>query len=201
MKDLKEKDINQKPGLQAKEKSPLVSKLGWIVALLCMIGLLWTLKHNRDLKTTAVKLQVEVAEIKENNTATKIKNTSLEEILTIATSPNYKAYRLSGNQAVAPEAFAMVYINTLTKTAYIDTRGLPKVPKGKSYQVWSLLIDSLNHSSLGLMNNKTKVADNFYAFDKVPTNTAIGITLEDHKGAIKPTLNQLYALGEVFRLK
>src|SRR5690606_18591465 len=102
-----------------------------------------------------------------------------------------------GNQAVAPEAFAKVYLNKKENIAYIDAKGLPAPPRGKVYQVWSLKMEPLTPTSVGLITEQNQLGEGIYKFVNFPDPEAFGITLEPEGGSETPTLSQLYILGAV----
>ena len=79
----------------------------------------------------------------------------------------------------------------------IRDRGLPKPPKGKVYQVWSLKLDPLTPTSLGLLTENESQSSQIYKLDNSNTSEAFGITLEPEGGSESPTLEQLYVLGAV----
>ena len=155
------------------------------------------LTQNNELRETIqiTSTENQVLESDLENTEAQLAETT--ELLEIVRSKEYSAYTLSGNQAVAPEAFAKVYFNKNDKVAYIDAKGLPEAPEGKVYQVWSLIMEPLTPSSVGLLDGSTEVENGIYKFDNIPDPEAFGITLEPAGGSESPTLSQLYTLGSV----
>jgi len=95
------------------------------------------------------------------------------------------------------ETYAKVYWNKKSNKIYVDASGLPEAPEGKVYQLWSLTLDPLSPTSLGLLAELSNVEDRFFAFDNPNASEAFGITLEDEGGSPTPTLDQLYTLGVV----
>ncbi|MCH2488774.1 MAG: anti-sigma factor [Flavobacteriales bacterium] len=170
---------------------------GWAAAILCIGGIFWMLTQNNELRETIqiTSTENQVLESDLENTEAQLAETT--ELLEIVRSKEYSAYTLSGNQAVAPEAFAKVYFNKNDKVAYIDAKGLPEAPEGKVYQVWSLIMEPLTPSSVGLLEGGTEVENGIYKFDNIPDPEAFGITLEPAGGSESPTLSQLYTLGSV----
>lgn len=179
------------------QKTNWAAITGWAAAILFMGGIMWMLKKNNDLNKT---IQVTTTQ----NTVLEGKNSEMQKQLTqnqatldIIRSKDYRAYTLPGNQAVAPQAFAKVYLNKKDKVAYIDTQGLPPPPKGKVYQVWSLKMEPLSPSNVGLIAPENEVGNGIYKFIDFPEPEAFGITLEPEGGNETPTLSQLYTLGMV----
>jgi hypothetical protein len=121
-----------------------------------------------------------------------------ENVLDILSSKDYNSILLSGNQAVAPQAFTKVLYNKKDAAAYIDIKGLSKAPEGKVYQVWSLILEPLRPTSIGTLDITKIIGDRLYKFEAIPeTSQAFGITLEPTGGSKTPTLSQLYTLGSV----
>jgi anti-sigma-K factor RskA len=170
---------------------------GWAAAILFMGGIMWMLKQTNELNNS---LQVTTTE----NTVLKGEKESVEnqlaennEVLEVLRSKEYQAYTLPGNQAVAPEAFAKVYLNKTQNIAYIDIKGLPTPPRGKVYQVWSLKMEPLTPTSVGLISAENETSEGIYKFVNFPDPEAFGITLEPEGGSETPTLSQLYTLGMI----
>jgi anti-sigma-K factor RskA len=99
-------------------------------------------------------------------------------------------------QAVAPQAYATVYLNKNKNEVYVDVSGLPKAPEGKVYQVWALKLDPLTPTSIGILSDATNTTG-VYKVDNFEGVQAFGITLEPAGGSKAPTLEQLYTLGKV----
>lgn len=161
---------------------------GWAVAILCMGGIFWMLNQQNNLRDKLQFTTEEKNRLEENMAETN-------DILEILRSKEYQAITLPGNQAVAPDAYAKVYLNKKANIAYFDLKGLPPPPPGKAYQVWSLVMDPLTPTSLGLMETSRENENGIYRFENFPAAEAFGITLEPEGGSETPTLSQLYTLG------
>lgn len=170
---------------------------GWAAAILFMGGLLWMLKQTNDLNDSLRVTTTENTVLKEDKTKAENQLAENNEILEVLRSKDYQSFTLPGNQAVAPEAFAKVYINKTDNVAYIDVKGLPAAPRGKVYQVWSLKMDPLTPTSVGLISAENKSSEGIYKFVNFPDTEAFGITLEPEGGSEAPTLSQLYTLGMI----
>ncbi|PKA83871.1 anti-sigma-K factor rskA [Ulvibacter sp. MAR_2010_11] len=170
---------------------------GWAAAILCIAGIFWMLNENNDLQEDIQITTTENTLLKEQIDVTEGELTEANNILTVLRSKEYTTIMLPGNQAVAPEAFAKVYYNKKENIAYIDASGLPVAPSGKVYQVWSLKLDPLTPTSMGLLSADTQAEKGVYKFDNIPDPEAFGITLEPEGGSATPTLTQLYTLGAV----
>lgn len=170
---------------------------GWAAAILFMGGIMWMLKQNNDLNNSLRVTTIENTVLKEEKSTVDNQLAENSEILEILRSKDYQTYTLPGNQAVAPEAFAKVYINKKESVAYIDVKGLPAAPRGKVYQVWSLKMEPLTPTSVGLIDPQNQAGEGIYKFLNFPSPEAFGITLEPEGGSETPTLSQLYTLGMI----
>ena len=64
-----------------------------------------------------------------------------------------------------------------------------------AYQVWSLTLDPLTPTSVGLLEDFIDDDNKVFAFVNPNESQAFGITLEPAGGSEFPTLEQLYVLG------
>ncbi len=80
---------------------------------------------------------------------------------------------------------------------HIDALGLPEPPEGKVYQIWSLKLNPLSPTSLGLLSDFESDSHKVYTLENEFESEAFGITLEPKGGSSSPTLEQLYTLGVV----
>jgi len=170
---------------------------GWAAAILCIAGIFWMLNENSGLRDSVVQSETENVQLEETINTQETQLAETNEVLDVLRSKELKSYTLPGNQAVAPEAYAKAYINNDANVAYIDSKGLPEPPRGKVYQVWSLIVEPLTPTSMGLLSDTELMSNGVYKFENFPTPEAIGITLEPEGGSETPTMNQLYILGGV----
>ena len=170
---------------------------GWAAAILFMGGIMWMFNETNKLNDSLQVTSTENIILKEEKTTVENQLAENNEILEVLRSKDYQAFTLPGNQAVAPEAFAKVYLNKKDNVAYIDIKGLPAPPRGKVYQVWSLKMEPLTPTSVGLIADQNQTSEGIYRFVDFPDPEAFGITLEPEGGSKTPTLSQLYILGAV----
>jgi len=116
-----------------------------------------------------------------------------EELLATVISEDTKVVDLAG-QDISPDSKAKLFWNTTKNKVVINTGNLPEPPNGKVYQVWSLTLNPLTPTSLGLLENYNKKND-LFVLENPNTSQAFGITLEPEGGSKTPTLEQLYVLG------
>lgn len=172
---------------------------GWAAAILAIAGIFWMLKQRNDLQNTIQYTTTQNTVLEEKVTTAETKLADANEVLDVIRSKEYTTYTLPGNQAVAPQAFAKVYFNKKDKVAYIDAKGLPEAPRGKVYQVWSLTMQPLTPTSVGLLDSSIETKDRLFLIDMsdIASTEAFGITLEPEGGSETPTMDQLYTLGQV----
>jgi len=181
--------------VQLQPKRSLSGYIGWAAAVVLMIGLgIQSYKYNEatdELNTATVqrsKYEVLVAD------AAK-KNNEHEAALAIVRDTLNTPVKLAG-QAVAPQAYATVYLNKAKGEIYVDVAGLPKAPEGKVYQIWALKLDPLTPTSIGLVDDN-EANSGVFKMDNYQGAQAFGITLEPAGGSKTPTMEQLYTLGKV----
>ena len=100
-------------------------------------------------------------------------------------------------QQVAPEAYAAIHWDAETNQVYVDAKELPTPPEGKEYQVWSLTLEPLTPTSIGLLSNFNEDDNKIFILENPNSSQAFGITLEPKGGSETPTMEQLYTLGVV----
>lgn len=170
---------------------------GWAAAVLAIGGIFWLMNQNAALKEEIELTNTENSEIKTEIELANEQIAAQGELLEVLGSKDYNTILLPGNEAVDANAYAKVFYNSTERIAYIDTRGLPQAPGDNVYQAWSLKLDPLTPSSMGIMSEENEVEDGIYKFENVPDPEAFGITLEPAGGSEAPTLSQLYTLGTV----
>ena len=172
--------------------------LGWAASVLLAIGLFWMYTQNQELKS---ELQIAERENLQLEQQIADANSSLEksrELLATLRDKNITVVPLGG-QEVAPEAYAKAYWNKEQQKVFIDAQGLPEPPDGFVYQVWSLKLNPLTPTSVGLLEDFITDDNKVFALNNPSGNEseAFGITLEPAGGSESPTLEQLYTLGAV----
>lgn len=173
------------------------SILGWAASILLLVGLFWMFNQNASLQNELVENEKENQELLERIISTEESLAETESLLNILRDKDIKAVNLPGHAPVAPEAFAKVFYNENTKTVHLDARGLPEPPEGMVYQVWSLKMDPLTPTSIGLLDNFTNADNKVFLLQDIPESEGFGITLEPAGGSPTPTLEQLYTLGVI----
>ncbi|NAS32072.1 anti-sigma factor [Flavobacteriaceae bacterium R38] len=180
--------------LEAK-KTNWIAYTGWAASIILAAGLFWMVNQNNelssDIKSQTLKNAVLEQQIVDANAnldeATALINLLREKDITPVGL---------GGQAVAPDAYAKVYVKKGDTKVYIDALGLPEPPEGKVYQVWSLKLNPLTPTSIGLLEDFAE-GNKVFELENDNESEAFGITLEPAGGSESPTLEQLYTLGVI----
>jgi anti-sigma-K factor RskA len=99
--------------------------------------------------------------------------------------------KLEGS-ALAPEAEAIAYLNHGQKVACINLTKLPQPPEGKTYQLWA---DVEGHMiNMGVVDFQR---EDLQIVKYIENAESLNLTLEPAGGSKEPTVELLYANGEV----
>tara|TARA_R110002012_G_scaffold322108_1_gene555932 strand:+ start:47654 stop:48454 length:801 start_codon:yes stop_codon:yes gene_type:complete len=179
-----------------KEKSNWSSYLGWAASVLLVAGLAWMYTQNNALKNELQISSQETLSLEKQIEEAKSSLVKSEELLSTIRNKDIQVVALGG-QAVDPNSYAKAYWNKKEQQVFIDAQGLPEPPDGMVYQVWSLKLDPLTPTSMGLLENFTTDDNRVFALANPNESEAFGITLEPAGGSESPNLEQLYTLGAV----
>lgn len=119
-----------------------------------------------------------------------------QALLSVLRDKNILEVQLQG-QAIAPDAYATVYWDKEKNITYIDAQDLPTPPRGMVYQVWSLKMEPLTPSSIGLLDEFESDENKIFQLENMNISEGFGITLEPEGGSETPTMEQLYTLGTI----
>lgn len=182
--------------IERKKETDWVSYIGWAATVVLLIGLFFVFEDRNGLRdqlnserTRNAKMEQQIADAREDAEKS-------EELLAVLRDKDVSRIPLAG-QNVDPEAFAAVYWNKKENKAYIDAKELPEPPRGKVYQVWSLKLDPLTPTSIGLLDEYESDDNKIFLLENANESEAFGITLEPEGGSESPTMDQLYVLGAV----
>ncbi|MBT8295168.1 MAG: anti-sigma factor [Gramella sp.] len=182
--------------IERKKETNWVPYIGWAATIVLLIGLFFVFEDKNDLreqlsaeKARNAMMEQQIANAREDAEKT-------EELLAVLRDKNVSKIPLQG-QNVAPGAFAAVYWNKKENKAFIDAKELPEPPRGKVYQVWSLELEPLTPTSIGLLAEFSMDENKSFALENANQSQAFGITLEPEGGSESPTMDQLYVLGVV----
>lgn len=173
-----------------------VTYSGWAASLLLLIGLFLFFNRTNNLRNQLSSARAQNAQMEQQIADAREDATNAKELLAVIRDKNVTRVQLAG-QEVAPNAYASVYWNATENKAYIDAAELPTPPRGKVYQVWSLTMQPLTPTSIGLLEDFETDDNKVFSLENVNQSEAFGITLEPEGGSETPTMEQLYVLGTV----
>lgn len=168
----------------------------WAAVIVLGAGLFWTYQNNSELRTDIKTAEEEKTKIQNEINILKADLEQTKDLLAVIRDKNNIQVDLAG-QAVYPDAFVKVYWDQEDEKVYLDVQGLPEPPEGMEYQVWSLKLDPLTPTSLGMLSNFANDTNKIYTLENPEASEAFGITLEPEGGSPSPNLEQLYTLGAV----
>lgn len=178
------------------EKSNLSTYIGWAAAVLFGAGLAWFYVQNDQLKSDIEMVNEQNEVLEQQIFEARGSLTDTEELLSSLRDKDVTVISLGG-QEVSPDSYAKAYWNKEQNKVLIDAQGLPEPPDGMVYQVWSLKMDPLTPTSVGLLENFASDDNKVFTLNNPNESEAFGITLEPAGGSEGPTMEQLYTLGAV----
>lgn len=193
--------LNDPSVVPLRTKTNWTPYLGWAASFVILLGAgLMYLQMNKSMndsineeieknKSDFSKMQQTVSTMEEKTKAT-------EDMMDMLRDKNNKIVTLDG-MAAMPSASAKVYWNKATQEVYIDAKDLPDAPQGMVYQVWSVKMNPLTPTSIGLLDKTAVASTKMYKVDKTTDAEAFGITLEPAGGSETPTMDRLFTFGKV----
>ncbi len=172
------------------------SYMGWAAALVFATGIGYQYMNTQKIENQVVSIEKEKSKLKTDLNSLELKNKNAEQVLAIVRDEKNTIVPLTG-QAIAPEAKAKIYWNKETQVVYVDASGLPTPPEGMEYQIWSLKMNPLTPTSIGMLTDFKDNESKLFAVNSTDGAEAFGITLEPKGGSLTPTMEQLYTLGKV----
>lgn len=189
-------DVDGKVIPLSRKRTPLPTIILWAAAILLLAGVGYLYTENSKLENQLVETERELLLQESKTQVAESDLQQTKDILNVIRQQDLIAVPL-GAQAAAPEAYASVYWDKENGKAYVDVKGLPEPPQGKVYQVWSLTLEPLTPTSLGILDQYDVTGNQIFELDNPNQSEAFGITLEPAGGSESPTLEQLYTLGVV----
>jgi anti-sigma-K factor RskA len=183
--------------VEMKPKSNFTQYLGWAASFALLLGAGYFYSKLNSTNQELNTIETENSKLEKSVVTLEQKNKETTSALNVIRDQNNTVVTLAG-QTVSPSSFAKIYWNKETATVFVDASGLPKPPKGKVYQIWSLkLSPTLTPTSIGLLENFESNTEKVFAVNGTSDAEAFGITLEPEGGSVSPTMEQLYTLGKV----
>ena len=177
-------------------KSNWSAYLGWAASVFFAIGLFLTYQQNKKLVTELELTQKENLQLEEKIGNSKISLEASKNLFNKIRNQNINVIELAG-QSISPNSYAKVYWNKESQKVFVDAKGLPEPEAGMVYQVWSLKLNPLTPTNIGLLDELNLDTNKIFSLENPNNSEAFGITLEPSGGSDFPNLEQLYALGTV----
>jgi anti-sigma-K factor RskA len=190
------KKIVPEERIQRKQRKNWAAYMGWAASLIFLVGLFLVYYQNIELRRSLQALEAENAQIETQIAEAREDSEKTQELLDILRSRNIIQIQLEG-QEPAPEAYATAYWDREKNITLIDAKELPTPPPGMVYQVWSLKMQPLTPTNLGLLDSFEEDENKIFRLENTNASEGFGITLEPEGGSETPTLERLYALGVV----
>ncbi len=167
--------------------------LGWAAAIVLLLGSSYLFFENSQLQdeVLAVERTNDILDSENDNLNTL--NSDYQEALAFIKDKNTIKVNLAG-QGNHAESNAIAFHNAERNVTYLDISGLPEAPANMTYQLWSLTLNPLTPTDLGIVSADRQ---SLIKFDNSNDTQAFGITLEDAGGSASPTLERLYTLGAI----
>ncbi|WP_373055977.1 anti-sigma factor domain-containing protein [Zunongwangia sp. H14] len=179
-----------------RKTATVITYLGWAASLLLLVGLFFLFNKNNELREALRNQQARNAQMEQQIADARKSADKAEELLAIIRDRNTERVLLAGQDA-APDSYATVFWNAEQNQIFIDAQGLPEPPRGKVYQVWSLTMQPLQPTSIGLLDDFYQDENKVFQLENANQSEAFGITLEPEGGSETPSMDQLYVLGTV----
>lgn len=193
---LNEKDTKVVSIKKKSNTNKIVMYLGWAASVLLLIGLFSQISQKKNLQKELNSTKIQNSEMEQSISNAEEEATKNKKLLHVYRDRNMVKIPLKG-QKVDPNAYAEVHWDKETNKVYLDAKDLPTPPEGKEYQVWSLTLDPLTPTSIGLLSGFSEDENKIFVLDNPNGSQAFGITLEPKGGSKTPTMSQLYTLGTV----
>ncbi|MEM9921099.1 MAG: anti-sigma factor [Bacteroidota bacterium] len=97
---------------------------------------------------------------------------------------------------LAPSAKAVVYWNENHQDAYLNVVDLPDAPHGHQYQVWADV--NGKHLNMGLLEGARDTGVALFNLPYIEHSQGFVITLENKGGSPHPTVDKLFAKGNMY---
>lgn len=192
--ETEQKVIPLKPEAKQKAKTfKLRTAIGWATAAVFLIFFGFQYQKTTELNETLNANIQEKEELQNKVNEQEFDLAFKENLLATITSENTRIVDLAGQQ-ISPESKVKVFWNTENNKLVIDANNLPEAPEGMVYQVWSLKLNPLIPTSLGLLENYNP-ENSLFVLENPNASEGFGITLEPAGGSPTPNLEQLYVLG------
>ncbi|WP_353722066.1 anti-sigma factor [Dyadobacter sp. 676] len=173
--------------------TPTWAKLAVAAAVLLALFAGWSAMQMTDMKRGNNEMTAKVETMQADMAAMKSRDEYNQALAALFRSPSYRHVRLAGMKK-SPGSAVSAFWNPQTNEVLIDVQNLPAPPRGRQYQLWSIVngvpvdIGMLDNAFTGkvLKMKNTK-----------PGTAMFAITLEKEGGNPTPTMEEMYVMGKV----
>jgi len=186
--------INTK--LSSGKKSGSALLIAASVAIIIISGImLYNLNEkNERLSAQLNQLQDEQQENKAKYEQLAQRFENVNRHLVVLTDPHELKVTMKGT-ALSPQSVASVFWNQNSKEVFLAAQSLPEPPAGKQYQLWGIVNGT--PVDLGVFDVSKTSEFLIQQMKKVEGATTFAVTLEKAGGSPVPTLDQMYAAGNI----
>lgn len=118
----------------------------------------------------------------------------LAALNTMLTKPSTQRVQMNGTE-MYPEGVAQVYWNVEDQQIVMDRGNMPPPPEGQDYQLWAIVDGT--PTSLGVYPWSEEALEPTFMSGEIDAASAFAVTIEPKGGSEKPTLSNLFVIGEV----
>lgn len=180
-------------------------RAGWVaLAAALVLGLIgagfWIAYLQSELAAQSARLAWAEREWKSEVTAARDELRSIEQRLSLVTSPAVTVFHLRCPSGGGPGATANanVYVSSDRKKWDLQVQGLAAQPEGREYQLWFLVGDETRNGGCFSVQDGEVVLLNPASFP--PGTTGIAISVEPKGGSARPTTAPILVSDEPVRL-
>lgn len=153
-------------------------------------------KQYKDYSALYQDLLASRDQIASANNVLQTKVTSYETAMAVIKDKDMKMVSMPGTNVPTspnPASLATVYWNQRTRDVYLLVNNMPLPAADKQYQLWALVDGKPVDAGVFDANDPTA----FVRMKNIPNAQGFAITLEKKGGAVSPTMDQMYVLGNV----
>ncbi len=188
--------IGLNPKVKQLKPNRILTYTGWAACIVFAIGSYYLFNQNQNIQSEVEIVSSDNEKLQNEIELITGKNQEYTDVLNFIRRKNVDNIELGG-QTISPTSFAEVFWDKESQKVIVDASGLPEPPDGKVYQVWSLKLNPLTPTSIGLLEDFASNNTKLFEVNNVPDAEAFGITLEPAGGSNTPTMEQLYTLGTI----
>lgn len=139
-------------------------------------------------------LSTQIKHLQDDYQQLQVSSKSIEQRYVVLKDTGTHHVQLHGSDH-APQAQAVVYWNPQHNKGFLNLVNMPQAPHGHQYQVWADV--NGKHIDLGLVESTDPEGNLLINLPYIENSRGFVITLEKEGGSVHPTVEQMYAHGEL----